>query len=205
MRLTILLNIEVNMAVRDTGTEQHIKDTAKRVFFAEGKLNATTQDIADAAGVNRTLLNYYFRSKDTLIQQVFKDAMDNLGHLLDEVMESDVPFKQKISNLIDVFLNEASAYPYQETFLVSEINSGNMLDDVKSEKIRNFNIQVQAAMDEGLIQQMNPMHFMMNLFSLMAYPLIIRPLYEKLMDLSTDEYTNLIKERKEIICNMIFR
>lgn len=193
------------MAARDTGTEQHIKNTAKRVFFAEGKLHATTQDIADAAGVNRTLLNYYFRSKDALIGKVFKEAMENLGHLLDEVMESDVPFKLKISNLIDVFLNEATAYPYQETFLVAEINAGNMLDDVKSEETQKFLLQIQAEMDAGRIQPMKPVHFMMNLFSMMAYPLIMRPLYQRLMNLSQPDYAQLIQERKEIICSMIFK
>jgi TetR/AcrR family transcriptional regulator len=43
------------MAARDAGTEKLIKDTAKK-FFAEGKLHATTQDIADAAGISRTSL-----------------------------------------------------------------------------------------------------------------------------------------------------
>jgi TetR/AcrR family transcriptional regulator len=38
------------MSTRDTGTEQLIRDTAKHLFFAEGKLHATTQEIADAAG-----------------------------------------------------------------------------------------------------------------------------------------------------------
>ena len=49
---------------KDEATEELIKNTAKRLFFGEGKFNATTQEIADAAGVNRTLLNYYFRSRD---------------------------------------------------------------------------------------------------------------------------------------------
>ncbi|RYD69366.1 MAG: TetR/AcrR family transcriptional regulator, partial [Sphingobacteriales bacterium] len=34
------------MAGKDKGTENHIKETAKRVFFKEGRFNATTQDIA---------------------------------------------------------------------------------------------------------------------------------------------------------------
>jgi len=48
------------MPVIDCQTEKLILDTAMRVFFAEGRINATTQDIADTAGVNRTLINYYF-------------------------------------------------------------------------------------------------------------------------------------------------
>ena len=38
-------------------TEELIKATAKKLFFVQGKFDATTQEIADAAGVNRTLIN----------------------------------------------------------------------------------------------------------------------------------------------------
>lgn len=195
------------MASRDTGTEQLIKDTAKRIFFAEGKLHATTQDIADAAGVNRTLLHYYFRSKDILIQQVFKEAMQGLNARLDTVMESDLPFKKKIENLIDVFLTEAVAFPYQETFLVTEIlnDSCRIHDESKPQKIKSFLAQIQTEMDAGHIKPMNPVHFLMNLFSLMVYPLIMAPLFKEMFNFSDSGYTDMINERKKLICEMIFK
>jgi hypothetical protein len=44
------------MAARDAGTEKIDQRHSKKVFFAEGKLHATTQDIADAVGISRTSL-----------------------------------------------------------------------------------------------------------------------------------------------------
>src|SRR3954468_21018046 len=102
------------MAVKDKGTEQLIKDTAKRIFFSEGKLHATTQDIADAAGVNRTLLNYYFRSRDILFEQVATEARADMSALLDVVFVADLDFKEKIQQLINVFMDQAMQYPYRE-------------------------------------------------------------------------------------------
>jgi len=194
------------MATKDKGTEQLIKDTAKRVFFAEGKLHSTTQDIADAAGVSRTLLHYYFRSKDQLIGQVFKEAMNDLSNRLDNVMESSLPFKNKIENLIEVFVTEAIAYPYQDTFLITEINSAEseFYNENKSNKLKDFLKQIKFEMDAGNIEAMNPMHFMMNLFSLMSYPLVMAPLYKRFFNLSDLQFNNLIKERKKLICKMIF-
>lgn len=55
-------------------TERLIMETSMNVFFAEGRFNATTQEIADAAGVNRTLINYYFRSRNNLFEIVFQNA-----------------------------------------------------------------------------------------------------------------------------------
>lgn len=194
------------MAARDTGTEQLIKDTAKRVFFAEGKLHATTQDIADAAGVNRTLVNYYFRSKDILIERVFKEAMHDLSKRLDQVMESDLPFKKKIENFIEVFLTEAILFPYQETFLVTEMinDSCRFHDDNKPQKVKKFLLQIEAEMEAGNIKPMNPVHFLINLFSLMVYPLIMSPLYKEIFGLNDASYKDLINERKKLICEMIF-
>ena len=60
--------------IRKDDTKILIKKMAKKLFFGEGKFNATTQEITDAAGVNRTLINYYFRSRDNLFNLVFEEA-----------------------------------------------------------------------------------------------------------------------------------
>jgi AcrR family transcriptional regulator len=195
------------MPIRDTGAEQLIKDTAKHIFFAEGKLHANTQDIADAAGVSRTLLNYYFRTKDVLIEQVFKEAMLALTTRLDAVMASNLPFKNKIESFVELFLTESNAYPYQETFLITEINSNTCkyINEIKPHHISVFLEQIGAEMDAGNIERMNPVHFVLNLFSLMSYPLIMSPIYQKAFGLSTESYAGLINERKKMICKMIFK
>jgi len=83
------------MAARDTGTEQMIKEAAKEAFFTKGQMYATTQDIADAAGISRTSLHYYFRSRDELMKQVFDEAVNDLNGKLYKLMESALPFKER--------------------------------------------------------------------------------------------------------------
>ncbi|MEQ7800233.1 TetR/AcrR family transcriptional regulator [Pedobacter sp. ASV1-7] len=194
------------MTTRDTGTEQLIKNTAKHLFFAEGKLHATTQEIADAAGVNRTLVNYYFRSRDSLFDQVFNEAQEALLITLDEVIESDMPFKQKIENLISVFLKESMQYPYRELFIITEMNRKDVIDSKKAraKKVNAFLKQIEFEMDKGTIKKMNPRHFTLNLFSLMAYPLVTAPLNKILFGMNDDEYSELLEERKKLIFETIF-
>ncbi|SDE05079.1 transcriptional regulator, TetR family [Mucilaginibacter pineti] len=194
------------MAVRDTGTEQLIKDTAKRIFFAEGKFNATTQDIADAAGVARTVINYYFRSKDALFKLVFKEAMDDMKVRLDEVLLSELAFKKKIIRFIDVFLMELSEYPYKEAFMISEINTHGfvMPDKEPSLALKHFFKQIQEAIDRGEVKKMLPLNFMLNLFSLLAYPLLTRPLFKQMLEITDIKFEQLMHERKKIIVEMLF-
>jgi len=193
------------MAARDTGAEQLIKDTAKRIFFAEGKLNATTQDIADAAGVTRTLVNYYFRSKDVLMRQVFDEGMQALGNRMDEVILSNLPFRKKIEKFINVFYTELTAYPYQESFMISEINSHGFVMDKKDrpEVLTHFLKEIGMEMDNGTIKKMQPVNFLLNLLSLLAYPLLTCPLFKQIFELTDKQYENLLSDRKKMIMDLL--
>ena len=53
------------------GTERKILEAAGKVFMMKGRLGASMQDIADEAGINRTLLHYYFRNKEKLFDTIF--------------------------------------------------------------------------------------------------------------------------------------
>jgi AcrR family transcriptional regulator len=195
------------MPVKNTGTEQLIKDTAKRIFFSEGKLHATTQDIADAAGVNRASLHYYFRSRDQLVAAVFQESMLALSARLGLAMISVKPFKAKVEELIDLFTADKLIYPYQDTFMITEINTigQQLISNIDTAPTRVFLNEIQKEMDKGTIEPMAPAHFLMNLFSLLSYPLIMSPVYRQLFQLTNDNFDKLLNERKAVICRVLFK
>ena len=49
--------------------------------------------------------------------------MHDMGRRMDEVLAANIPFQKKIENFIDLFYTQLSIYPYQEAFMISEINS----------------------------------------------------------------------------------
>ena len=83
-------------------TEDLIKETAKKIFFQQGHLKATTQEIADAAKVNRALIHYYFRSRNLLFDRVLQEAMTGFMHQVLSVLESEASFKEKIGIFIQI-------------------------------------------------------------------------------------------------------
>ena len=172
------------MTKRDTGTQQLIKDTAKRIFFSEGKLHATTQDIADAAGVNRTLLNYYFRSRDILFEQVATEARAEMTAIMDQAMK----------------------FPYRELYVVTEFNRvQTTVAEEKKTKLNTFLNEISVEMKTGKIKQMDPRQFCMNLFALMAYPLITSCLNKSIYNISDADYLKLMEERKQLIFDIIYQ
>lgn len=200
------------MQVKDSKTENLIKDTAKQIFFKKGKMLATTQDIADAAGVNRSLLHYYFRSRDVLFDMVFKEAVTKLRERLYEVIGSQSPFRQKIETLVDVFYEELTESPYLETFIALHLNQ----DPEKYEELfirlpggkeimKNFLKEIQLEMEKKTIPEMKPINYFINLFALMAYPFVARPVYTNLFDITNAGYNKLLPERKKIIMSLLFK
>ena len=55
--------LEQHINENKESTESKIKDAAKIVFHKKGFTATRTRDIAEEAGLNLALLNYYFRSK----------------------------------------------------------------------------------------------------------------------------------------------
>lgn len=199
------------MSVKDRGTEELIKETAKRIFFTEGRFDATTQEIADAAGVNRTLVHYYFRSRDILLEKVIIEGQQEFKQKLSEKIDPNISFKDKVAELIDIWMEHAEKYPYVDTYLASQIHNSKMVDNIQakgrpdSKLIEIFFTEMQEEMDKGSIPQMDPHQFMFNIISLVCYPIIMRPLLEKGLALNKKTYSKLIAERKEAILKTLFK
>lgn len=192
---------------KDIETEELIKKTAKRLFFGEGKFNATTQEIADAAGVNRTLINYYFRSRDNLFNQIFEDAVKREEKLREKVLFSDLPFKEKIEMYIDDSLLQAKDYPYLETYIVSRINDGCFYkeEDEWEKFMKRFYEEFENEVKKGTVEKMEPLQFILNIASLVSFPVAIRPLFQSTMRISDAEYDRILSDRKEIIMKILFK
>jgi TetR/AcrR family transcriptional regulator len=199
------------MPVIDCQTEKLILDTAMKVFFAEGRINATTQDIADTAGVNRTLINYYFRSKKVLIATAVKKTQTEFMRNADQILSSALPFRVKTEKFIDDFLENQYKYPFLESFLMIEFTNQRLKKKASTvfslkqpAAIKQYIAEIKNEMNEGSIPKYNPSHFLINMFSLIIYPVIMKPLQMSACDLNEKEYQEILNERKQIIMNILF-
>ena len=192
------------MPTRNTGTEKLIKQTAKKIFLEDGKLHATTDDIAKEAKIPRTSVHYYFRSRDHLFKQVFDEALVELVQRLNEIVDSSLPFRQKIENYIDVCFAQSTQYPHLETFIITEIiNQRLEVGEEDPARMKKFLKEIKSEMDKGNIPEMNPRQFILNLFSLITYPAIAAPLNKKLFSIDDKAYERLLKERKAVIMKVL--
>ena len=190
-------------------TELLIKETAKRVFFQKGLLKATTQQIADEAGVNRALINYYFRSRNRLFKIVLDEAINETRDKIDSIFKSDEPFKSKISKYLDVFIDRNGEFPYIQNFIITEI----MQDPEKMKEYfsrkRNHIMKhivppLKKEIENGNMQPVDPEHFIVNMMSMCSYPLVAKPFIQNMFSYDDKAYKKFLKERKQVIYKVLF-
>jgi AcrR family transcriptional regulator len=183
-----------------------------RIFFVEGRLHATTQVIAKEAGVNRGLIYYYFKGRDQLFEVVFKEAvMVVRKRLQDLFLSKKISFRQKISEFVELSIDQNLKYPYLEMFLITEMNrdSSDVLlplgDEVRKELLQNMSEGLKEEIKKGGVPKMSVEQFLLNVISLCAYPALNKVMLQQMMNLSESAYLKLLKERKDIIMKVLFR
>ena len=72
------------------------------VFIQKGYSATRTRDIADKAGINLALLNYYFRSKEKLFQFIMEEKMQLLFSVIFPVANDELlTLDEKLRLLIE--------------------------------------------------------------------------------------------------------
>ena len=75
---------------------QSIQDATMRVIARKGMAAATMQEIAEEAGVAKGTIYLYFRDRDELVEKTFDTAMQTLTARIDEALDREIPFEEKI-------------------------------------------------------------------------------------------------------------
>ncbi len=188
----------------NTETEQKIIASAEKLFYQKGKAGTSMQDIADNAGINRTLLNYYFRSKDQLFEAVFRNAMSHFVPNLAAMLHSDMTFRDYVSQMIETVIDTMLENPQIPIFVLQELSSN---PDRMPEIIKEMGIDPAVAMNKMESEQrkefgslMDPRQVIINILSLCIFPFAARPVVtEILFNGDTDAYIEAMKQRKQLL------
>lgn len=191
-----------------TETEQRIISSAEKLFHQKGKAGSSMQDIADDAGINRTLLNYYFRSKDQLFEAVFKNAMSRFVPNMAAALNSDMSFKSYVPYLIETVIDTMLENPQIPIFVLQELSSN---PERMPQMIKEMGIDPSIAikkMEEErggeIAGGMDPRQLILNLLSLCIFPFAARPVITELLFKGDNElYIEAMKQRKQMLPQLV--
>lgn len=183
------------------GTEEKIKSAARKVFLEKGYAGARTRDIAEEAGINLALLNYYFRSKEKLFDLVMMENMQQfLMGLKDVLNDRTISLDGKIKGIVSNYINLLKSNPDLPLFILSEIraNPAKFASQLKMREII-FHSHFFVQLKEAIPANVSPMHFIFNLLGLTVFPFIGSPLLKVAGELNDTAFNQLMEERKELI------
>lgn len=189
-------------------TQEKILEAARMVFILKGMDGARMQEIADEAGINKSLLHYYFRTKQQLFDAIFEESFGKLVPNLMEILQREGVFLNKIEMIVEEYDAMMSKNPFLPLFVLHEINRN---PDQLSKFIldRGFNIEKMEMLftkevGAGNIVPFSVQHIMANLLGMIIIPYAARPLLQRnLFRNDSDRYEQFLKERKSTISQFI--
>jgi TetR/AcrR family transcriptional regulator len=189
-------------------TEKKILDAARNVFVRKGMDGARMQEIADEAGINKSLLHYYFRSKQKLFEAIFREAFGLLIPALMQIFKEEGPLLDKIDRIVDRYITVIGGNPFLPQFLIGEINR----DPDKFVRIlQNSGIDpkflqrvIDKEVEAGNINPVQAADLIPNLIGLVIMPFAGRPLFQTIFfDGSSEQYDEYLNERRKTVSAFI--
>lgn len=184
----------------DLSTEQKIKEAARKVFTQKGYAATRTRDIAEEAGINLALLNYYFRSKEKLFEEIMLERIQQLfGTLIPLIVDESTSLDEKIDRIVHHYIDMLLAHPDLPIFVLSEIRK-------HPERIQS-RIPVSTFLEQSnFIQQIralkpdiNPVHFLLNILGMSVFPFVAKPIIGTLESVQKNGFDHMMEERRKLI------
>jgi TetR/AcrR family transcriptional regulator len=196
------------MEEQDKSTEKIILDAAKKVFLVKGFDGARMQEIADEAKINKALVHYYFRSKDKLFDAIFQDAFRQFFPRVAEILMTEKPLFEKIEFFIDTYITMLIDNPHLPSFVMHEINRNpdRFINIIKSSGVNPeyLGIAIQKEVDAGIINQINPIHLIINILGMCLFPFMGRPIIQGFIFKGNSEvYQKFLSERKKEVTSFV--
>ena len=187
-------------AEADLSTEEKIKEAASRVFTRKGYAATRTRDIAEEAGINLALLNYYFRSKEKLFQQIMAERMQQLFGVIAPILNNAaLALEAKIDRIAEQYIDMLLIYPDLPLFVLSEIrNNPEQFVSKMNLKTLIVNSSYMKQLQERR-PDIHPIHFLLNTLGLIVFPFVAQPVLEATGIASPAVFRNVLAERKKLI------
>jgi AcrR family transcriptional regulator len=183
-------------------TEEQILEAAKQIFQESGFAGARMQEIADEAGINKSMLHYYFRSKDKLFQKVFRESIRQFFPEILKVLNADLALIPKIEKLVETYYEMFKKHPHLPRFVIHEMNQHpeRFREFMKSTGIEIpevFVKQIRSEIESGAMRNIDPREFIINTIGLCVFPLIARPMIETVFEMDDEQYQQFLERRKK--------
>jgi AcrR family transcriptional regulator len=163
---------------------------AAQEFAEHGIAGARTDTIARQARVNKALLYYYFKDKETLYGAVLDSAFSGLKNTVFLVLDSDLPPREKMMTYVGAyfdFIASNQLYPrlMQREMMRAREGQSQHIDKVIKNYIqpifRRVSELIRNGILEGEFRAVNPAHFVPSMVAMIVFYFSSAPMMQKIV------------------------
>jgi TetR/AcrR family transcriptional regulator len=163
---------------------------AAQEFAQHGIAGARTDAIAREAGVNKALLYYYFRDKETLHGAVLDNAFGGLKNTVFQVLDSNLPTREKMLAYAGAYFDFVASnqlYPrlMQREMMRAREGQSPHIDQVIKKYIRPIFSRVSELIQKGIAERefrpVNPAHFVPSMVAMIVFYFSSAPMMQKIV------------------------
>lgn len=178
---------------------------AENLFAANGFKGTSIKEIADSAGLPKTNVLYYFKTKQGLYHAVLNQILDVWNSRFDQAKEEDDPASTLAEYIYEKMQNSRHNPSASKVFAIEIINGGHNLSDTflaeHKQWMKGRVAIIQSWINQGKMQAVNPEYLLYHIwactqhyadFSAQITNLKGKPMKKGDFSEATDELINLI-------------
>ena len=167
-----------------------ILQAAAQEFATHGISGARTDAIAREARVNKALLYYYFKDKETLYGAVLDDAFSGLKATVFRVLDSALPPRQKMLAYVGTyfdFIASNQLYPrlMQREMMRAREGHSQHIEKVIKNYIQPIFVRVSELIRQGIAEgefrSVNPAHFVPSMVAMIVFYFSSAPMMQRIV------------------------
>ena len=179
-------------------------------FASQGIAGARTDAIARAAKVNKALIYYYFKDKETLYGAALDFAFGQLGEHMMAVLDRDLAPREKVLTYVSTYFDFIASHKFNRNLVQMEMmRAGHGSPHLKRIAKRYFqplyrrlSEVIREGIAAGEFRAINPMQFVPSMVALVVFYFISAPMMKSVTGL--DPLTpRKIAERRVAVLDFI--
>ena len=187
-------------------TEQKILKAADKIFTQKGYAATRTRDIAEEAGTNLALLNYYFGSKEKLFKNVVQGKLKMLlGAMGPALSDGQISLEEKISLITENYTNLLLENEELPIFILNELTVNRELFAKITQNTRQI---AQPVLEKQLKERcikISATDLIINVLSMTLFPFVAKPLITSSGLVKEEEFVEFVTDRKKKIIEWIIK
>ena len=186
--------------MNDSSTEEKIREAARTVFLKKGYAATRTRDIAEEAGINLALLNYYFRSKEKLFELVMMEKFQKFFGVIFPVLNDDnTSLEEKVRLIVNNYIDLLLENPDLPIFVLSEIRNkpDRFVANVQLKKILTESVFVKQLHDRR--PDLDPMQLIASLLGTTIFPFLMKPLLYSAKSMDQKAFDSFMEQRRQLV------